>query len=73
MTGNVVPFNRRRAPAIWSDGTVQHDCTEHVHLFASVPGRCKCGSEFWTLDETAPAEDGGSHREETTGWSPPAE
>ena len=32
VTDNVVPFNRRIAPATWSDGTVQHDCKPTVTM-----------------------------------------
>jgi len=66
VSDNVVPFNRRIPPAVWSDGTVQTDCTEHVHLFASVPGRCKCGERLWTTLDPAPAEDGDPQPKEET-------
>ena len=61
----IVPFRRRATPVVWSDGRVQTECDEHVHLFESVPGRCQCGERLWESLEPAPAEDGGSHRSET--------
>lgn len=38
---NVVPFERKVTPVVWSDGTVQKGCSDLVHLFESVPGRCQ--------------------------------
>lgn len=45
---NVVPFRRRPVEGlVWSDGRVQRECDELVHVFASVPGRCQCGRHLW--------------------------
>jgi hypothetical protein len=48
---NVVPFRRKSFDSEhalrWSDGRLQTECSEHVHIFAMVPGRCRCGERWW--------------------------
>lgn len=55
VSDNVIPFQRRPLDAEdaprWSDGQVQRRCSEFVHVFASVPGRCQCGERQWNPDE----------------------
>lgn len=46
---NVVPFRRKLPPILWSDGRMQSECDDLVHLFASVPGRCQCGERTWDV------------------------
>jgi hypothetical protein len=46
----VLPFRRKMPPIVWSDGRIQKECDEMVHLFASVPGRCQCGDRTWEID-----------------------
>ena len=48
---NVHQFRRDVPPAVWSDGRVQHECDDTVHLFASVPGICECGERTWETIE----------------------
>ncbi len=48
---NVLPFRRKMPPLLWSDGTIQKECSDLVHLFASVPGRCQCGDRTWEVME----------------------
>lgn len=52
IEGKVVPFRSRPEPIVWSDGRVQTECDELVHLFARVPGPCGCGQEFfWAAED----------------------
>lgn len=32
-------------------------CTDMIHVFDEVPGRCKCGQNEWTPDHTIEPED----------------
>ncbi len=59
----VVPFRRRplEQPPVWNDGRVHSHCDEHVHVFASVPGRCQCGECLW--DTTNPPDVAGHLKE----------
>lgn len=35
------------------DRVVQTDeCSEYIHVFDAVPGRCKCGENEWMPDDT---------------------
>lgn len=47
MSDNVIPFRRKPLDdsegVLRSDGTLMTECDEHVHVYASVPGRCQCG------------------------------
>lgn len=43
--GEVIPFRRKNPQA----------CSEHVHHFETVPGRCQCGENLWeVLDKDTP-------------------
>ena len=47
--GLVIQFRRKATPVVWSDGRMQSECDEHVHLFESIPGRCQCGERLWEV------------------------
>jgi hypothetical protein len=53
VSGEIVEFRRAVPPVVWSDGTVQTECSELVHLYASVPGRCQCGERLWEVEGDA--------------------
>jgi hypothetical protein len=37
------------------------ECSEYIHVFVEVPGRCKCGENEWTEDHTLEPEGIGIH------------
>ena len=48
---NVIAFRRKAQPITWSDGRVQNECDERVHLFDTIPGRCQCGENLWATTD----------------------
>jgi len=51
------PLHRRFATeppndAILDTMVQMGECTELIHVFDEVPGRCKCGENEWTPDHT---------------------
>lgn len=54
-SAEIIPFRRRlKEPFVWSDDRAQDECTEVVHVFDSIPGRCMCGEHSW--DKPLPPE-----------------
>lgn len=51
--GLVIQFRRKATPVVWSDGRVQSECDELVHLYESIPGRCQCGERLWEVEPSA--------------------
>ena len=49
------PLHRRFANSPPPDSVLEqvaitNECTEYIHVFVEVPGRCKCGENEWTPD-----------------------
>lgn len=66
MDDNVIrfPIERRRVSppsaevvGTWagnitmSGAEIPYECTEVIHNFDSVPGRCRCGERYWDPDD----------------------
>lgn len=60
--GDVIefPMERRRLEieSIQMEGPPMNmdECSENIHVFVEVPGRCKCGENEWTPDHSLKPE-----------------
>lgn len=57
--GKLIPFPRKPLPPESAPYDVTNDrpmtrCEDLIHVYASLPGRCQCGENFWDGTHNVP-------------------